>query len=101
MNSDRVLLFRQQAVFPVDYGVTLNVIQFDGKLGSAVDLKVSWVLTDQRDRKKILVKKSLIRETITGPSYEAFVSAQSRALEKLSREIVEAIKKAASTSIHK
>ncbi len=95
LNSNRVLLFRQQALFPVDYGVTLDVKQFDGKLGSAIALKADWAVTDQRDRKKIVVKKSLIRETIKGSGYEAFVSAQSRALETLSKEIAEAIKKLA------
>ena len=95
LNSDRVLSFRQQALFPVDYRVTLDVKQFDGKLGSTVVLVVDWVITNQHDKNKILVKKTLIRETVTGPGYDAFVSAQSKALEKLSREIVEAIKKVA------
>ena len=88
-------MFRQQTLFPVDYGVILDVHQFDGELGSAVVLNVDWVVTDQRDRKKIQVKKSLIRETIPSAGYEAFVSAQSRALETLSREIAELIKKLA------
>ena len=95
LNSDRILMFRQQTLFPVDYGVILDVHQFDGELGSAVVLNVDWVVTDQRDRKKIQVKKSLIRETIPSAGYEAFVSAQSRALETLSREIAEVIKKLA------
>ena len=56
LNSDRILMFRQQTLFPVDYGVTLDVHQFDGELGSTVVLNVDWVVIDQRDRKKSKLK---------------------------------------------
>ncbi len=91
LDSDRILLFRQQPLFPVDFRVILDVRQFDGELGSTVVLSVHWMVADQRGNRKFLVRKSLFREQTSGPGYEAFVSAQSRAVGALSQEIADAI----------
>jgi uncharacterized lipoprotein YmbA len=61
--------------------------RFDGRLGESVWLNASWTLRDPRHKKTLAVKNSVIQEKIAGPGYAELVSAQSRALAALSREI--------------
>ena len=86
------------AVFPLrgsarlDYRVEVEVILLDGVLGGSAELVVRWAIFRDEDREMVFTKKSSISVAAGGGSYEAFVSAQSRAVEALSREIAEAIK---------
>lgn len=92
LNSDHIFLYLKNTSLPIDYRITLDVKQFDGKLGGDVVLHVEWVVTNQHKKGTVIVKKSLIRESTQSGNYEALVSAQSRALAKLSHEIVDVIK---------
>ena len=86
------------AVFPLrgptrlDYRVEVEVIVLDGDLGGRAELVARWGIIRDEDREMIFTKKSRISEAAGGGSYEAFVSAQSRAVEALSREIATAVK---------
>jgi hypothetical protein len=51
-----------------------------------------WAIVEGKEKKLVSVRKSTIIEPSGAKSYEAMVAADSRALEKLSREIAEAIK---------
>jgi uncharacterized lipoprotein YmbA len=70
----------------------MDVIRFDGPLGGDVSLIARWAIFEGKERKLVLARKSAIIEPSGGKSYEAMVAADSRALEKLSREIAEAIR---------
>ena len=74
------------------YQVTMDVIRFDGPLGGDVSLIARWAIFEGKERKLISVRKSTIVEPSGAQGYEAMVAADSRALEKLSREIAEALK---------
>jgi uncharacterized lipoprotein YmbA len=74
------------------FQLTLDVIRFDGSLGGDVSLIVRWAILEGKERKVVTLRKSTIIEPSGEKGYEALVAANSRALEKLSREIAEAIR---------
>ena len=78
---------------PIDYRIDVHVIQMYGMLGEDAFLDVSWSIADGSDRRRppLVTKRSTYRESTRGGDYGAFVSAQSRNLASLSREIAEAI----------
>ncbi len=98
-NLPSLLCIRAIAIFPwrgqtpIDYRIDVQVIQMDGMLGESALLDVSWSIADGADRKRppFLTKRSSYKEPTGGGDYGAFVSAQSRNLVSLSREIAEAI----------
>ena len=93
--SDQVFKYTSSVNLKPFYRITLDVHQFDGRLGESVLLNVSWVLTiNQASPEQQIFKKSVIKQPISGKGYEALVDAQSEAIKILSREIVDEIKRA-------
>lgn len=92
LSTDRIFFPRQAEVFPIDYRVTLNVRAFEGEIGKEVVLDVDWVVIDQRRKDIAIMQNTIIRELAEGPDYESLVSAQSRALAALSRQIARTMK---------
>ena len=98
-NLSSLLCIRTIAIFPwrgqtlIDYRIDMQVIQMDGILGESASLDVAWSITDGTGHKQspLLTKRSTYKEPTGGGDYGAFVSAQSRNLASLSREIAEAI----------
>ena len=98
-NLSSLLCIRSIAIFPwrggtpIDYRIDVHVIQMDGILGESASLDVTWSISDGTDRKKspLLTKRSTYKESTGGGDYGTFVSAQSRNLASLSREIAETI----------
>jgi uncharacterized lipoprotein YmbA len=77
---------------PVDYRVYVEVVRMDGKLGGEAVLDASWTLLGSLDKKEVLVRKrGSYKEPTNGQGYEAYVSAQSRNVGALSRDIAKAI----------
>lgn len=72
--------------------ITMDVTRFDGSLGGDVSLIARWAILEGKERKVVSLRKSTIIEPSGAQGYEAMVAANSRALEKLSREIAEVIK---------
>jgi uncharacterized lipoprotein YmbA len=72
--------------------ITMDVTRFDGSLGGDVSLIARWAILEGKERKVVSLRKSTIIEPSGAQGYEAMVAANSRALEKLSREIAETIK---------
>ena len=77
---------------PVDYQVAMNVTRFDGTPGGDVSLDVRWTILGDDGNEVLLSKKSSFVEHAGTHDYEAIVSAQSRVVEALSRDIAMAIK---------
>ena len=69
------------------FRVELDIEQFDGQLGGDVILDVRWVVIVAETGKPDTVQVSAIRETTTGPDYDALVSASSVATARLGQEI--------------
>jgi uncharacterized lipoprotein YmbA len=82
---------RRDKTIPLDYRVAIDIPRFEGKLGGNALLVARWTLFS-REEKPLLTKVSIIEEPTGGEGYERLISAQNRTLQRLSREIVEAIK---------
>ncbi len=98
-NLSSLLCLRSIVIFPlwgqtpIDYWIDVHVIQMDGLLGENAFLDVSWSIADGADRRKtpLVSKQSTYKEPTGGGDYGSFVSAQSRNLASLSRDIAEVI----------
>ena len=92
--TERIYIYPWRLSEPMDYQIILDVVRFDGDLGEDARLVARWSLLGGPEKKPLAVSRSNIREPVSGPDYSALVSAQSRALAKLSHEIVKAIQAA-------
>jgi len=71
--------------------VTVDVIRFDGTPGENASLVARWTILGDDGEKVLQKKKSSFSEPTDGQGYEALVSAESRLVTALSREIAAAI----------
>jgi uncharacterized protein len=92
--TERIFIYPWRLSEPMDYQIILDVVRFDGDLGEDAWLVARWSIVGGKDKELLAVNRSSIREPVSGPDYNALVSAQSRALAKLSHEIVKAIQAA-------
>ena len=87
-----VTFFPWRGVLPMDYRIEMVVLRLDGSLGGSVSLEAWWMVLSGDGKSMLLAKKSSFTEAVGGKDFKSLVAAESRALEKLSREIVEAIR---------
>jgi uncharacterized lipoprotein YmbA len=92
--TERIYIYPWRLSEPMDYQVILDVVRFDGDLGKDAWLVARWNIVGGKDKELLEVGRASIREPVTGSGYDALVTAQSRALAKLSHEIAEAIQAA-------
>ena len=87
------------SVYPADsriqakYVVQGELNVFEGTLGEKVILDTRWFVLDRVTEENLASRQSVIIEQIDGDDYSALVSAQSRAVGKLSREIAEELRR--------
>jgi len=89
--TERIYIYPWRQSASVDYQIVLDVVRCDGQLGDDALLVARWSILAGQDKELLAVNRSSIRESVTGSDYGAVVAAQSRALAKLSQEIVAAI----------
>ena len=89
--TERIYIYPWRQSVPVDYQITLDVVRCDGQVGEDALLVARWSILGGQDKELLAVSRSSIREPVSGSGYAAVVAAQSRALAKLSQEIVAAI----------
>lgn len=87
LDTESVFVHPWRSFLPIDYQVTMEIIRLDGGPGEQATLEARWVVVRKKDKSIIEIKKSSIVERINTPGYAGLAAAQSRALEKLSREI--------------
>jgi len=92
LSTESVIVYPRPGSGLARYRITMDVIRFDGSLGGDVSLIARWAILEGKERKIVFARKSTIAEPSGAQGYEAMVAANSRALEKLSREIAEAIR---------
>ncbi len=78
---------------PTDYRLEVDVLRLDGNLGGQVALISQWALLEAEEDELILMRRSKYQEPAADNTYKGLVLAQSRTVEKLSRDIAAAIKK--------
>jgi len=81
------------ANFDPVYRVTINVQRFDSVQGEAALLEAVWAVRETAGG-KTRSGRTVAREALEGPDFDAFAAAHSRALAKLSADIAAAIRAA-------
>lgn len=89
--TDRISLFPRIKSTEIDYQVVVEVVRFEGELGGTVSLEARWSILGEEDKKTLMTKKTVLSVATESQEYEGLVSAQSRVLADLSREIAGAI----------
>lgn len=89
--TDRIYTYPWDTPEAVGYQVLVNVSRFDAEPGGNAVLKARWSLVARKDGEKtILTQKTNLSEPVGADTYNALVEAQSRVLEKFSREVAAA-----------
>ena len=92
LGTDDVFIFPADEAMDPRYRVVLSILQFDGALGENVVLDARWTITGPRRSNQLDTGRSVVRQATSSNTYEAYVAAQSQALETLSRELAAKIK---------
>lgn len=90
MPSARIAVFPWRGLEGFRYRVTVNVTRFDGPAGGDLVLEARWYVLDAAG-KEVALKTTRLVEPTGNPGYSAMVSAMSRALASLSRDIAQAL----------
>ena len=86
----RVTTQRQAGVTDTATRLSLEVLRFDSLLGKEVNIELSWLVQHGAAGKPIR-GRAAAREAVAAPGYDAIMTAHSRALATLSRDLAEAI----------
>jgi len=93
LGTPQVRVYPWGGVTEPEYRVALDVKQFEGNPGESVRLNVVWTLRFlENDAPGQIIRRSIIVEPVSGDGYDLFISAHSRAVETLSREIADTIR---------
>jgi uncharacterized lipoprotein YmbA len=90
MPSARISVFPWRSLDGVRYQVIVDVTRLDGPAGSDLALEARWRILDAAGKEAAL-KTTRLTEPTGGGGYSATVSAMSRALAALSRDIAQAL----------
>jgi hypothetical protein len=89
--SDQVNLYPWARSARIDYQVGIDVVRFDADAGGTVVLVAGWEIIRPDDSTVISRQRRSYTESAGGMVYPAIVAAQSRAVERLARDIAAAI----------
>jgi uncharacterized lipoprotein YmbA len=91
LGSERISLYPWRSYIAVDYQLVVNISRCDGRLGKDVVMTAQWSVYKGKEKQLVAMKRSSIPQAVDSSEYAALVSAYSRALGELSREISETI----------
>jgi len=95
LHDDLIEVFMtSDSSIPSDYRLEVDVLRLDGNLGGQVTLVVQWALMEPEEENLILMRRSPYQQPVADNTYKGLVMAKSRALEKLSRDMADAVKRA-------
>jgi len=85
LGTENIEQYPWKLSFKPNYSVRVDIDQLDGDLGGVVTLKAHWRLS--KGRKEIVVRNTTLRQKVRGGDFNAYVTAQSEVLYKLSELI--------------
>lgn len=91
LGSERISIYPWRSYISVLYQVHIDISRCDGQLGKDVLLVVRWSVFKGKEKQLVSMKRSSITQAVDSLEYAALVTAYSRALGVLSREISETI----------
>jgi uncharacterized lipoprotein YmbA len=92
LSSGSIIRFPPAVSIPVAYQIIIEVSRFDGNPKDGVVLRARWAILGDNGDTVLLDQQSVLNEPTKGDTIAEMVSAQSRLVAKLSRDIAEAIK---------
>lgn len=98
LQANRVSVYPSEAAFPVDYRITLEIIQFDGVPGDSVTLRARWAIAPAKGAAVAVGTFEETRPTRSAPNdddYNALVAAHSTLIGDLGAIISEELRKLA------
>ncbi len=95
LRNDSINVFMaSESSIPLDYRLEVDVLRLDGNLGDQVTLIVQWALLESEEDELILMRRSKYQTPAADETVKELVLAKSRIIDKLSRDIAEAVKTA-------
>ena len=95
LQDDTITVFlSSDSSIPTDYRLEVDVLRLDGNLGDQVILVAQWALLEPEEEDLMLMQRSQYQEPVADNTYKGLVMAKSRTIEKLSRDMAAAVKKA-------
>jgi uncharacterized protein len=91
LGSDRVAPASRAIADPQAWRVRVDIQQFESVPGEAIAIDAHWTVRRFGDDSALASGRSLVREPVSGPDYDALVAAHSRALASVSRDIATAL----------
>ncbi|MCK5852256.1 membrane integrity-associated transporter subunit PqiC [bacterium] len=85
--TDKFIVFSRKGIISVDYQIIINVTRFDGAPGKSVSLITQWGIYDSKEDKLLSAHTSDINVKVNGDDFDSLVTAQSKAMELLSRQM--------------
>jgi uncharacterized lipoprotein YmbA len=73
------------------YLLYVDVVRFDGNLGGSANLSATWGLKNQQQHDVLAERHSAIFEPVSDNSFSGLVTAQSRTVASLAREIIQTL----------
>lgn len=95
LGSNRVTAYGQSSGADAQYRVLVDIVRLEAVPADSVLLEANWTVRGAGNAR--MVGRSLVREKVTAPGYEALVAGFSRALAGVSGDIAKAIRADAAT----
>jgi hypothetical protein len=92
LSQDQITVVSAEWDIPEDYWLAVDIRRFDVMPDNTLLLKAGWTLASRDGKRVSLLREIHFSEPINGIDYPAKVAAMSRAMERLSRMIADAIR---------
>ncbi|MGD8640296.1 MAG: PqiC family protein [Gammaproteobacteria bacterium] len=89
VNGIKVSLHPWRDQRDIDYQIIVTLYQFDTDIDGNVVMSSTWSILQAGSDQLLYSRRTIINEKAGNPDYPALVDAQSKAVEKLTREIAE------------
>jgi len=89
--SEHVLVFPWQQSMPVQYQITIEIIHLEKAPDEKIMLDACWIILGNGGDNLMMAKRSRLTVPVESAGFEGIASAESRAVEELSREIAAAV----------
>ena len=90
--SEHVCTYPWPGSMQVQYQISLEIIHLEKMPGEKVILDASWNILGNNGEKLLVMKRSKLIMPVESAGFDAIASAESRAVEALSREIATAVR---------
>jgi len=91
LSTDRIEFYPARRSSPVDYRISVDIIQFDANQAGQVVLIARWKILNRDGESLVPLQRSRFEETIEFVSYDGIAAGMSRLLGKLSRQLAVAV----------